>query len=65
MTYESSQVANQFTVSHSVGEMTYHVNHWAVMNKRSKSYDGVKLLLATSNTSLISSIAEVRIVAYY
>lgn len=54
------QAANHFTVSHSVGEVTYHVSQWAVLNKRNKFSDAVKSLLATSNTSLVCSIADVR-----
>jgi len=54
------QTANHFTVSHSVGEVTYDVSQWAVINKRNKSSDTVKSLLATSNTALVCSLADVR-----
>ena len=55
------QEVNHFTIAHSVSEITYHVNNWAELNKRSKSSDVVKSLLATSNTTLVCNIAEVRI----
>ena len=58
------QEANHFTVAHSVSEITYHVSQWATFNKRNKSSDTVKSLLATSSATLVCNIAEVRRVTY-
>ena len=57
----NTQEVNHFTIAHSVSEITYHVTNWAELNKRSKSSDVVKSLLATSDTTLVCNIAEVRI----
>ena len=38
------------------------MSQWAELNKRSKCSDAVKSLLATSSTTLVCNIAEVRII---
>ena len=38
------------------------MSQWAELNKRSKYSDAVKSLLATSSTTLVCNIAEVRII---